>query len=152
MKEFDAIFRLSKKNTLQFFLWFALFLSCVLLFGCRERNEQYFLSRGEGVQREIAEALSDAFTLRDLLQREEHLTQLFLELSSLAIQADRWKKTYRGKKETSPVEGSETHAFLEKEFRRVLTIPGAKAFLEKCQKPALDALDIYLAGVHKTTS
>ena len=91
--------------------------------------------------------LQGAETLQDLLLREENLTQLFLELSSLAIRADQWKKKHKSKNDVFKSDRA-SQTLLEEEFRRVLTIPGAEAFLEKCQKQALDRLDIYL-GSHQ---
>jgi hypothetical protein len=116
----------------------------LVLFGCRAKNEEYYLLKGESIQQEIVAELSSAQTLQDLLPKEETLTQLFLELSSLAIRADQWKKKHKTREKALGSEESRTG--LEQEFRRVLAVPGAEAFLEKCQKQALDRLDIYLGS------
>lgn len=116
----------------------------LLVCGCQKKNEEYFLRKGEAIQQEIAEQLNGVKTLQDLLPKEEALTQLFLELSSLAIRADQWKKKHKIKANDLEKPSQTT---LEQEFRRVLVIPGAEAFLEKCQKQALDGLDVYLGNL-----
>lgn len=129
--------------------WFTLsifiLLSCFLLSGCREKSEEHFLLKSERIQKELIITLQKVTTLQDLLQHEENLTQLFLELSTVAIRADQWRKKH--KKAGDPVlyKQSVSQNDLEQEFRRVLAIPGAEAFFEKCQKPAITRLDIYRA-------
>jgi hypothetical protein len=118
---------------------------CLLAFGCQKKNEDYFLRKGEVIQQEIVEQLMDVQTLQDLLPKEEALTQLFLELSSLAIRADQWRRQHKCKKDPSSDE-IPSEQLLEQEFRRVLAIPGAESLLERCQKQALDKLDVYLGA------
>ena len=122
-----------------------LFLCCSLFcIGCREKSEGYFLKRGVEVQQELVTELMKVQSLQDLLSHEESLSSLFDELSFVAIQADRWKKKHK-RKADAYVE-SDTAICLEQEFRRVLAIPGAEAFLEKCQKKAVERLDIYISS------
>lgn len=115
-----------------------------LLLGCREKSQEFFLDKSLDIQRELAQEFSSVQTLQDLLAREEIFTHLFTDLSSTAIQADRWKKNHPTRKKAFLPSESDVAIALEQEFRRVLSIPGAEACIEKFQKKAVDRLDLYL--------
>lgn len=80
-------------------------------------------------------------TLPDLFAKQENLTLLFTELASLAIKADEWQK--KTKYKILSTTDSTVGELLEREMQRILRIPGAKSFLEKCQSKGQDMLEAY---------
>lgn len=113
-----------------------------ILCACTEKNESYYLRRGEEVKQQLCLELESVQTLRDLFARQESLTLLFDELSRLAVEA----KIFQLKSKTTwqiPKEASLSGQRLSEQLQRVLSIPGASAFLEKCQARGLEKIDAF---------
>jgi hypothetical protein len=108
--------------------------------GVERKNEEYFSHRSEELKEQLFVELCGVQTLPDLFVRQDSLTSLFNQLARLAVEA----QAYQGlcKKEiTISQEAKETSRQLAEQFSRVLRIPGARAFLEKCQGQGLDIID-----------
>jgi len=127
------------KNT--FFALFILSFS-VCLFSCTAKDERYYVRRGEEVQRQLIIELEGAHALHDLFARQDSLTLLFDELSKVAVEARafqvRSKKTWE-----VPSDSHQLSQRLAQEIQRVLQIPGARAFLEKCQAKGFERIDAF---------
>ena len=120
----------------------ALVLAFLSLVACTNKNESYYVHRGEEVKHQLIVELEGAHTLHDLFARQETLTLLFDELSKVAIEA----RMFQVKTKTSwevPPEASKTSQQLAHELRRLLEIPGARAFLEKCQARGFERIDAF---------
>ena len=122
-----------------------LFLVMTTLFclcACAKKDSAYFLERGEEVKQQLITELEGVDSLHDLFARQEELTALFDELARLATEARRYQLKTKESWEISPEASSSSQA-LAQEMRRVLELPGARAFLEKCQGKGLERLDAF---------
>ena len=117
-------------------------LICLLAVGCAAHDEAFYLRRGREIQSQLLAEFEGVESLHDLFRRQESLSLLFDELARTAIEARR----YQIRSKTSweiPVESSEKSRELEEQMQRVLMIPGARAFLERCQSRGFDRLDAF---------
>ena len=119
-------------------------LFCAL--GCSKRDGDFYLRRGTEIQRQLITELENVQTLPDLFGKQEALSSLFDELAKVAIEARR----YQIRTHTSweiPSSASEKSRELEQHMQRVLQIPGARAFLEKCQSRGFERIDAFEKAV-----
>jgi hypothetical protein len=114
--------------------------SVFLCVSCATRGQAYYLDRGEKVKQQIITELRGVGSLQDLFERQESLTVLFDELARLAVEAHRYQLASKTTWDV-PSDASVSSQELLCEMRRVLAIPGARAFLEKCQGRGLERLD-----------
>ena len=127
------------KNVLCIYI-FIFFSLCAS--SCTTKNESHYVARGEKIKHQLIAELRGADTLHDLFARQESLTLLFDELSKVAIEA----KTFQLKTKKTwevPPEASQSSQVLTEELGRVLKIPGARAFLEKCQAKGFERIDAF---------
>lgn len=109
---------------------------------CTEKNQSYYTHRGEKIKLQLIAELEGVHTLLDFFSRQESVTLLFDELSKVAIEA----RVFQLKTNTTwevPPEMAESSQRLFQELRRVLEIPGARAFLEKCQARGFERIDAF---------
>lgn len=124
----------------QSFLVFLIVSLCVC--SCTTKDEGYYIRRGEEVKRQLIVELEGASTLHDLFARQDGLTLLFDELSKVAIEA----RIFQVKSGTTwdvPSASSVSSQQLARQIRRVLEIPGAGAFIERCQAKGFDRIDAF---------
>jgi hypothetical protein len=108
--------------------------------GCAKRDGAFYIRRGNAIQSQLIVELESAQTLHDLFGKQEALSSLFDELAKVAIEARR----YQIRTHTSweiPAESAEKSRELERQMQRVLQIPGARAFLEKCQSRGFERIE-----------
>ncbi len=109
---------------------------------CARKDESYYVQKGEEIKQQLVVELEGTHSIQDLFARQESLSVLFDELARLAIEA----RTYQLKsKKTWGVsqEGSASSQTLAHEIQRVLEIPGARSFLEKCQTKGFEKIDAF---------
>jgi hypothetical protein len=118
-----------------------IFLFCLLVFSsCTTRDDAFYLRKGEELKIQLLFELKQVNSLHDLFERQETLTFLFDEIAHLAIEADSSHKTVKHSTNSIDAVSPEINA----ELRRVLLIPGARAFFEKCQAKGLESMDRYV--------
>lgn len=108
-------------------------------------SKDAFIKRGEEIKVQLTSELEGVHTLHDLFDRQEALTLLFDELSKVAIEA----RLFQVKTNTTweaPAKTADTSLLLAQELRRVLEIPGARSFLEKCQARGFERIDAFEKG------
>lgn len=109
---------------------------------CATKDGTYYVARGEKIKHQLIAEFRGVNTLHDLFARQESFTLLFDELSKVSIEARTFqlktKKTWE-----VPPEASQSSQLLAEELRRVLKIPGARAFLEKCQSKGFERIDAF---------
>jgi hypothetical protein len=123
-------------------LTFVVLSSVLWTSSCTTRDETYYLRRGEGIKHQLIVELEGAHGLHDLFARQDSLTFLFDELSKVAIEA-RVFQLKSGKTWRIPSESLQSSQLLSQEMRRILDIPGARAFLEKCQAKGFERIDVF---------
>ena len=117
-------------------------LSCVMGSSCTKKDKSYYERRGEEVKHQLIVELKGACSLHDLFDRQDALTLLFDELSKVAIEARMYQ--LKTKKIWEPSADSlESSHRIATEMRRLLEIPGARAFLEKCQTRGFEKIDAF---------
>jgi len=121
--------------------WFiCLFL--LLTLSCSNKNEVYFQKMGEEVKAELFQELSSVENFQDLLIKQDRLISIFQELATIQIELNEYQS--KNQKVWVCNENSLlTSDGLEEQFRRIITIPGAYAFIEKCQAGSLAKLMSY---------
>jgi len=112
----------------------------MICIGCGGGDKRsYFLSNGERCTEQLISDLSEVQSLQDLFEKQEELTVLFDRIAQLSIEARRYQiKTKTSWSTTEQVERKNQE--MKMQLLRVLKIPGARAFLEKCQAPAFEKL------------
>jgi hypothetical protein len=113
----------------------------ILLFisSCGQRDESSFQRQGEELKKELIDELSSFNSLKDVFEKQEKLSNLFLEIAQLSQDAEHFHKNYK-KPWPESKESLDSSQRLENAMRRVLAIPGARGILEKCQMKALEIL------------
>lgn len=115
-------------------------LFCVL--GCAKRDGTFYVRRGDEIQSQLITELEGVQTLPDLFGKQEALSSLFDELAKVAIEARRYQiRTHTSWK--IPADAAEKSQELAWHMQRVLQIPGARAFLEKCQSRGFERIDAF---------
>ena len=118
-------------------------LFCALtVSSCTTKDEAYYLRRGDEIQRQLIVDLEGVHCLHDLFARQDSLTLLFDELSKVAIEARQYQLK-SGKTWDDPADSSLLSQRLAQEIRRLLEIPGARPFLERCQAKGFDRIDAF---------
>jgi hypothetical protein len=105
----------------------------------RGDKQSYFLAKGEACKEQLISELKDVESLQDLFEKQEELTLLFDRIAQIGIEA----RIYQIKTKTIwgvPEEAEATNHALRSQLLRVLKIPGARAFLEKCQTSAFEKI------------
>ena len=126
-------------------------MRAVLLFlffcatSCGVRDESFYLRRGNEIQGQLIAELEGVQTLHDLFGRQEAFSSLFDELAKVAIEARRYQIRAHVSWEV-PSDCAERSRELEREMQRVLQIPGARAFIEKCQGRGFERIDAFEKG------
>lgn len=120
------------------------YVIAVMLFlsSCASKDEGYYVRRGEEVKRQLIVELEGAQTLHDLFTRQESLSLLFDEMARTAIEARLFQMKTKKTWEVS-ADAFQSSRRLAQELRRLLTIPGARAFLERCQAKGFDRIDAF---------
>jgi hypothetical protein len=95
-------------------------------------KQAYYLKKGEECKEHLLSELEEVQSLRDLFEKQERLTLLFDKIARLCIEARTYQLETKTSWSISP-ESEITNTELKKQLLRVLKIPGARAFLEKCQ-------------------
>jgi hypothetical protein len=117
-------------------------LCCAIGSSCTKKDKSYYERRGEEVKHQLIVELEGASSLHDLFDRQDLLTLLFDELSKVAIEARVYQ--LKTKKIWEPSADSlESSHKMAAEMRRLLEIPGARAFLEKCQTKGFERIDAF---------
>ena len=123
------------------------FLCVFCALGCAKRDESFFLRRGNEIQSQLIGELEGVQTLHDLFRRQEALSSLFDELAKVAIEARHYQiRTHRSWE--VPPDSAEQSRELQRHLERVLQIPGARAFLEKCQSRGFERIDAFERTCH----
>ena len=120
--------------------WLLISVACMCCVSCVKKDESYYLRRGEEIKLQLIVELHEAASLQDLFERQESLTILFDELARVGLEAYRYQLAAKTVPEM-PSEALASSQQLLHEMRRLLAIPGARAFLEKCQSRGLERLD-----------
>lgn len=115
-----------------------LLLCLFFLSACHSHDEAYYLKRGAELKEELLSDLNRIATLQDLIERQDHLGDLFDEIARLAIEASHCESKKTSYATIDPLSQEVTD-----ELRRVAVIPGAIAVLERCQSNAIETMDRY---------
>ena len=122
-------------------------LICLCAVGCAARDESFYLRRGGEIQSQLVVELEEVESLHDLFSKQEALSSLFDELARTAIEARRYQMRAKASWEI-PQNSAEKSRELEDQMQRVLKIPGARAFLERCQSRGFERLDAFEKEAH----
>jgi hypothetical protein len=118
-------------------------LLCIFcMLGCAKRDQSFYLRRGNEIQSQLIGEFEGVHTLHDLFSKQEALSLLFDELAKVAIEARRYQLRTHTSWEVPP-DSAEKSQELELQIERVLQIPGARAFLEKCQSRGFERIDAF---------
>lgn len=120
----------------------SILLSVFCVVGCAKRDGTFYVRRGNEIQSQLIVELETVQTLPDLFGKQEALSSLFDELARVAIEARRYQIRTHTSWETS-IAAAEKSRELEVQMQRVLQIPGARAFLEKCQSRGFERIDAF---------
>lgn len=121
------------------------FLCLFFALGCARRDEAFYIRRGNEIQSQLIGELEGVHTLHDLFGKQEALSSLFDELARVAIEARRYQIRTHTSWEVPPDSSTKSQE-LEQQMERVLQIPGARAFLEKCQSRGFERIDAFEKG------
>lgn len=123
-------------------LAFVLMSLALYVSSCTMKDETYYVRRGEEIKHQLIVELKGSRNLHELFARQDSLTLLFDELSKMAIEARVFQIKYKKTWEVS-IKSLQSSQLLAQELKRVLDIPGAEAFLEKCQVKGFERIDAF---------
>ena len=119
-----------------------LLILCLCITGCAARDESFYLRRGREIQSQLIAELEGVESLHELFGKQEALTSLFDELARVGVEARRYQLRTQKSWEV-PEESEKGSRELERQMERVLQIPGARAFLERCQSRGFERIDAF---------
>lgn len=115
----------------------------ILVFSsCSSKSPDYFLARGRAINQEIISELNQITDLEMLVERLPVLQQHFSDLVEVMIEAKKWQIKHKTSWKPT-VQDIEISQELANALVRIYEIPTARVLIEKCQEPALLALDTY---------
>lgn len=119
-----------------------LVLLLILFCSCRTKSPETFLEDARAINRELLAVVRGIDDLDGLMDAYPHLSQLYMQLVEVMIQAHRYRIKHNIDWEPTE-EDSILSSELAIEFARIYQIPTARAIIEKCQEKALERLDAF---------
>jgi hypothetical protein len=119
-----------------------LLLLLIILTGCSAKSPETFKSKARCIKCELLQTAQNVEDLDQLMRVLPTFSRLFNQLVEVMIQARKWQIKHRTSWDLSE-EDRYLSFELAQEFARLYQIPTARAFIEKCQQPALERLDAF---------
>ena len=119
-----------------------LLLLCLSFVSCSVRDSTHFQEKSRHKTEELIRELQVIDCLEDIIQRADRFKTLYLELTSLSIEIQKYQKKHKTQWELE-AEDVALSDELRFEFMRIYKILGAKELMEKYQMSALVSLDAF---------
>lgn len=113
-----------------------------LFVSCSTRDTVHFQEKSRHKKEELISELQAIDSLEDIIQRADRFKTLYLELTHLSIEIQKYQKKHSTEWELE-AEDVALSDELRFEFMRIYKILGAKELMEKYQMPAVVRLDAF---------